>query len=159
MYINSIQTDLHPLCDVCWMWIHLLLTRLSIVLFSTGVTLAQCPISNWINCCFMHLLSSVSVVFPKIIYFNVWNFTLIYNVWMLYTLQSSWPFKMKSCILLFELGLNAVFSISFSEVHDSGWVSHYPNNMLDMHSLRHLWCTQNFGDGSACIFLRLALYW
>jgi len=51
-----------------------------------------------------------------------------------------------SCILLFELGLNATFIISFSEVHDSGRVIHYPNNMLDIiHSQRHVWCTQNFG--------------
>ena len=128
MVINSTQTDLQPLCNVYLIWILLVLTRLSSVLFSNSVILAQYPISNWINCCFMHvtctshLSSSVSTVFPKLIYFNVWNFTWICNVWMLCTILSSWPFKMMSCMLLFELGLNATFSISYSEVHGSGWV-------------------------------------
>jgi len=152
MYINSTQTDLQPLCNVYLIWILLVLTRLSSVLFSTRVILAHYPISNWINCCFMHvtctshLSSSVSTVFPKLIYFNTWNFTLICNVWMLYSIHSSWPFKMVSCMLLFELGLNATFSISYSEVHGSGWVIYYPNNMLDIiHSVRRVQCTQNFG--------------
>jgi hypothetical protein len=110
--------------------------------------------------CTSHVLSSVSTVLTKLIYFNMWNFTLIFNVWMLYTIQSSWPFKMMSCIVLFELGLNATFSISFSEVHDSGQVIHYPNNILHIiHSVRRVRYTQNFGGGSACIFMWLALYW
>ena len=85
-------------------------------------------------------------MFPNLIYFSLWNFTLICNVWMLYTIHSSWPFNMMSCMLLFEVGLNVTFSISYLEVHGSGRVIYYPNNMLDIiHSVTHVWCTQNFG--------------
>jgi hypothetical protein len=74
---------------------------------------------------------------------------------MLCTIHSSWPFKIMSCILLFELGLNATFSISFSEVYDSGQVIHYPNNMLHIiHSLKHVGYTHSCG-GWLCLHLHV----
>jgi len=46
MYINSIQSDLQPLCSVYLTANRFVLTRLSSVIFSTSVILAQYPISN-----------------------------------------------------------------------------------------------------------------